>query len=131
MTAPRVYDIDAAATLDDVLEPLDMPRYLVAKADYDALAERLIACEEGSITTVTGKTLPVPVPLPGFDVTALQGNGVETKDAQGNPITLEAIRQRVADGIFLGGDYHAAYNEYLTAHRDRIFLLRLLTPAAK
>jgi hypothetical protein len=60
-------------------------------------------------------------------ITALQGNGVETKDAKGNPITREAIEQRVADGIFLGGEYQDAYDEYLTAHRDRIFLLRRVT----
>jgi len=32
---------------------------------------------------------------------------------------LAEIRQRVADGIFLGGDYRAAYEQYLIAHRDR------------
>lgn len=36
---------------------------------------------------------------------------------------LEAIKQRVADGIFLGGDYTAAYDQYLRAHRDRRALL--------
>jgi hypothetical protein len=42
------------------------------------------------------------------------------------PEYLEGIRQRIADGIFLGGDYHSAYEQYLTAHRDRCALLALL-----
>jgi hypothetical protein len=50
----------------------------------------------------------------------------ELIDARGNPITMEAIKQRVLDGIFIGGDYLFAYDEYLTAHRDRMFLLRLI-----
>jgi hypothetical protein len=36
---------------------------------------------------------------------------------------IAAIRARVADGIFLGGDYHAAYEQFLIAHRDRTALL--------
>lgn len=39
---------------------------------------------------------------------------------------LAEIRQRVADGIFLGGDYRAAYEQYLIAHRDRVRLLERL-----
>jgi hypothetical protein len=42
------------------------------------------------------------------------------------PEEFDAIRQRVADGIFLGGDYHSAYAQYLIAHRDRCALLALL-----
>ena len=41
----KVYDIDAAQTIEDVLEPLIMPRFLVAKSDYDALAARLAKAE--------------------------------------------------------------------------------------
>jgi len=52
-------------------------------------------------------------------------------DADGNPITLEAIKERASNGIFVGGSYFDAYRAYLTAHRDRIFLLRLLADSAK
>jgi hypothetical protein len=49
------------------------------------------------------------------------------KDADGNPITSEAIKQRIADGVFLLGDYRSAYDAYLTAHRDRIYLMARIT----
>lgn len=39
---------------------------------------------------------------------------------------LEDIRQRCVDGIFLGGDFGYAYDQYLIAHRDRCALLALL-----
>jgi hypothetical protein len=38
----KVYDIDAVPqTIEEVLEPLSLPRYMVSKADYDALAAEL------------------------------------------------------------------------------------------
>lgn len=43
-----------------------------------------------------------------------------------SPAAIEAIRARIADGVFLGGDYAAAYNEFLIAHRDRMTLLALV-----
>ena|SRR5882762_7698035 len=42
------------------------------------------------------------------------------------PANIEAIRSRVADGVFLGGDYQVAYAQYLVAHRDRVALLARL-----
>jgi capsule polysaccharide export protein KpsE/RkpR len=36
---------------------------------------------------------------------------------------IEAIRTRIADGVFLGGDYRAAYDQFLIAHHDRTALL--------
>jgi len=44
----KVYDIDAAQTVEQVMEPLTMPRYLVSKADYDALAAELIKFQDGT-----------------------------------------------------------------------------------
>lgn len=37
----KVYDIDAAQTVEQVLEPLIMPRYLVSKVDYDVIVALL------------------------------------------------------------------------------------------
>ena len=47
------------------------------------------------------------------------------------PVELTAaelikIRGRVADGVFLGGDYAAAYEQFLIAHRDRCALLAFI-----
>jgi hypothetical protein len=39
---------------------------------------------------------------------------------------LQELRGRVADGIFLGGDFQDAYDSYLVAHRDRQRLLELV-----
>jgi hypothetical protein len=39
------------------------------------------------------------------------------------PAELAAIRARVADGVFLGGTYEQAYEQFLIAHRDRCALL--------
>ena len=39
------------------------------------------------------------------------------------PRELEEIRTRVRDGIFLGGDYAAYYEQFLIAHGDRTRLL--------
>lgn len=43
-----------------------------------------------------------------------------------SPAAIEAIRLRIADGVFLGGDYQAAYEQFLVAHRDRVALLARL-----
>ena len=51
---------------------------------------------------------------------------------QGQPILLPTperlaeIRARIRDGIFLGGDYNTAYEEFLRAHADRCQLLVLV-----
>jgi hypothetical protein len=42
------------------------------------------------------------------------------------PELLDAIEKRVLDGIFLGGNYESAYEEYLRAHRDRKVLLEFV-----
>jgi hypothetical protein len=42
------------------------------------------------------------------------------------PAELAAIRARVADGVFLGGNYEQAYEQFLIAHRDRCALLARL-----
>ena len=42
------------------------------------------------------------------------------------PAELEAIRGRIAEGIFLGGNYSDAYDQFLIAHRDRSALLLLI-----
>lgn len=39
---------------------------------------------------------------------------------------MRCIRDRDRDGIFLGGDYHYAYDQYLQANRDRARLLILV-----
>lgn len=44
-------------------------------------------------------------------------------ESEMTPEELAAIRGRIADGIFLGGDYDAAYTQFLIAHRDRRALL--------
>jgi hypothetical protein len=36
---------------------------------------------------------------------------------------LEAIKQRVADGIMLGGNFTRLFDEYVITHRDRCALL--------
>jgi len=40
--------------------------------------------------------------------------------------TLDDIKKRDADGIFLGGTYTDAANEFVIAHRDRRWLLEYI-----
>ena len=45
--------------------------------------------------------------------------------------TLADIKARDADGVFLGGTYTDAHNEFVIAHRDRHWLLRYIEKLEK